>query len=223
MGAVIGQVLPAALGVAISPVPIIAIILMLLAPRAGTASLGFFVGWVLGVAAVVTAVALLVDPVDDSQSSSPSTMISVLKILLGAAAALLGVQQWRARPKAGQQPTMPGWMSAVDTMTPVKAAGLGALLAAVNPKNLTLCLVGGVAIGAGGLPAGQTAVAIAVFVLIASCSIGIPTLGYLVTQERMRAPLEEMRTWLTLHNAAVMSVLLLVIGISILGQGLAGL
>ena len=34
MGGVIGDLLPTALGVAISPVPIIAVILMLLAPRA---------------------------------------------------------------------------------------------------------------------------------------------------------------------------------------------
>ena len=45
MGTVIGDLLPLALGVAISPVPIIAVILMLLSPRAGAASLGFAVGW----------------------------------------------------------------------------------------------------------------------------------------------------------------------------------
>ena len=118
---------------------------------------------------------------------------------------------------------MPGWMSAVDTITTVKAGGLGALLAAVDPKNLTLCLAGGITIGAGGLPADKTAVAITVFVVIASSSIAVPVLGYLVAQERMQRPLEELRTWLTTHNAAVMSVLLLVIGISILGQGVAGL
>ena len=38
MGAVVGDNLPVALGVAVSPVPIIAVILMLLAPRANAAS-----------------------------------------------------------------------------------------------------------------------------------------------------------------------------------------
>jgi hypothetical protein len=41
MGSVIGDFLPQALGVAISPVPIIATILMLLAPKAGATSVGF--------------------------------------------------------------------------------------------------------------------------------------------------------------------------------------
>jgi hypothetical protein len=46
VGPVIGDLLPLAVGVAVSPVPIIAVILMLLAPRAGGASLGFLAGWV---------------------------------------------------------------------------------------------------------------------------------------------------------------------------------
>ena len=41
MNAVIGDLLPLAVGVAISPIPIIAAILMLLAAKAGGASMGF--------------------------------------------------------------------------------------------------------------------------------------------------------------------------------------
>jgi len=49
MGEVIGELLPLALGVAISPLPIIAVILILLAPPAGSTSGGFLVGWVVGI------------------------------------------------------------------------------------------------------------------------------------------------------------------------------
>jgi hypothetical protein len=223
MGSVIGDILPTALGVAISPLPIIAVILMLLAPHAKAASVAFLGGWVVGIAVLVTVVALVVDPVDDSSAASPSTLSSWVKILLGVAAMLLGVQQFRGRPKPGAEPEMPKWMSAIDTVTATKALGLGALLSAVNPKNLTLCLAGGVSIGAGGLSGGQTAVAIAVFVVIGSCSIGVPVIGYVVAESRMRPALQELREWLTTHNAALMSVLLLVIGVAIVGKGLAGL
>ena len=41
--------MPLALGVAISPIPIIATILMLLAPQARGTSVGFLLGWVLGI------------------------------------------------------------------------------------------------------------------------------------------------------------------------------
>jgi hypothetical protein len=49
MGAVIGEILPFALGIAISPVPIIAVILMLFSKRAGSTSVGFLIGWLLGI------------------------------------------------------------------------------------------------------------------------------------------------------------------------------
>jgi hypothetical protein len=59
IGAVIGDILPLALGIAISPVPIIAGILMLLSARAGATS-GFLAGWILGIiiaTSVFTAIA----------------------------------------------------------------------------------------------------------------------------------------------------------------------
>lgn len=224
MGSVIGDFLPVALGVAISPVPIIAVILMLLSPRAGTASVAFMVGWVGGVTAVVTIVTLVVDPVDDSVAGDdPSTFASVAKLVLGAAAVLLAVREWRSRPRGDQEPELPGWMAAIDTITPARALGLGALLAGVNPKNLILCLTGGLTIASGALTAGETVIAVAVFVLIASCTVAVPVIGFLLARDRMQEPLDELRVWLTANNAAVMSVLLLVIGFVIIGKGVGGL
>ncbi|HET6673526.1 MAG TPA: GAP family protein, partial [Agromyces sp.] len=53
MGSVIGDILPLALGIAISPIPIIAAILMLLSPKAKGTSVGFMLGWVLGIVIAV--------------------------------------------------------------------------------------------------------------------------------------------------------------------------
>jgi threonine/homoserine/homoserine lactone efflux protein len=136
---------------------------------------------------------------------------------------LLAVRQWRSRPREGVQPELPKWMASVDTMTPGKALGLGALLSGVNPKNLTLGLAAGVTIAGGGLDTTETTVAIVVFVLIAASSVAVPVLGFLVARSRMTHPLDELREWLTQNNATVMSVLLLVLGAVILGKGLAGL
>ena len=54
MGQVIGEFLPLALGVAISPVPVIAVILMLFSERAKQNSLAFLAGWVVGIVAAMT-------------------------------------------------------------------------------------------------------------------------------------------------------------------------
>ena len=222
MGEVIGDLLPVALGVAISPVPIIAVILMLLSPRATAASVAFMVGWVLGIIAVVTVVALLVDPAV-SDTSDPSLTASIVKIVLGVAALALGVKQWQSRPARGEAAKLPGWMSAIDKVTPVRALALALALAALNPKNLTLCLAGGVTIGGADLATSETVWALAVFVAIASSTVVVPVVGYLLARNRVAQPLDSLRDWLTDNNAVVMAVLLLVIGVTILGKGLAGL
>lgn len=223
MGSVIGDILPVALGVAISPVPIIAVILMLLSPHARTTSLGFLVGWVAGIAVLVTLVTVLVNPAASGDEQNPSTWVAWVEIVLGLAAALVGVRQWRGRPTGDEPAALPGWMASIDSMTAVRALGLAAVLAAVNPKNLTLCLAGGVSIGGGELSAGETTVAVVVFVVIASSTVVVPVLGYLSAQSRMAGPLDELKTWLTHNNAVVMSVLMLVLGVVILGKGVGGL
>jgi len=73
MGDVIGDLLPLALGIAISPIPIIAAILMLLSPKARTTSVGFLLGWIIGIVVAVVAFTLLssILPEDDPDASKP--------------------------------------------------------------------------------------------------------------------------------------------------------
>ena len=51
----------------------------------------------------------------------------------------------------------------------------------------------------------------------------LPVLAYLTAQNRVRQPIDDLRVWLTQNNSTVMAVLLLVIGVTILGKGLAGI
>ena len=222
MGDVIGDILPLALGVAISPIPIIAVILMLLAPQAKAASVGFLVGWILGVTLVVTLAALLADPVDDSSADDASTFASVAKLVLGLLAVAVAARQWRSRPKQGQEPSLPKWMSAIDSMTALTAFGLGVLLSAANPKNLILGLAGGVSIASGDLSGSDTVVAIVVFVVVGSLTVATPVLAYLAAKDKMQAPLDSLRGWLTHNSDTVMAVLMLVIGVDLIGKAIGG-
>ncbi|KAF2420849.1 GAP family protein [Microbacterium sp. B35-30] len=220
MGAVIGDILTLALGVAISPIPIIAAILMLLSPKARVTGTGFLLGWVLGIVVAVTVFTLLssILPAEEEDASQP--IKGVIQLVLGALLLLLAVRQWRGRPKAGEEPAMPKWMQAIDTITFPKALGLGFLLSAVNPKNLLLAASAGVTIGAAGLDAGSIVVVIAVFTLIAASTVLVPVVGYLLAADKLRGPLDALRGWLAKENAVIMAVLLLVIGVAIIGKGI---
>lgn len=220
MGAVLGDVLPLAVAVLISPIPIIATILMLLAPQARAASVGFLVGWLAGiVVALVVFVALAaVIPEQDDDASQP--VAGVVKLLLGALMLLIALQQWRGRPHDGEEPALPGWMAAIDKMTLPKALALGFALSALNPKNLLMTASAGVLVGTAELTTGEVAVVVAVFTLIAGASVAVPVVGYLLARDTMAGPLQSLRVWLLHNNATVMAVLLLVIGVTMIGKGI---
>jgi threonine/homoserine/homoserine lactone efflux protein len=220
MGAVIGEILSLALGIAISPIPVIVAILMLLSPNARTTSVGFLVGWIAGTVVAVVAVTLLsaLLPEDDSDASNP--VKGTIGLALGVLLILLAAKQWRARPRGPAEPGLPKWMSAIDTMTPVKGLGLGLLLSALNPKNLIMAAGAGIAIGGSDLGNGQTVVVIAVFTAIAASTVAVPVIGYLVAADRMAEPLDTLRGWLVRENTVVMAILLLVIGVVMIGKGI---
>lgn len=223
MGSVIGELLPLALGVAISPVPIIAVILMLFAPRAGGTSAGFMAGWIAGIVVATTVFLLITGTTDPGTDSKPSATLSWIKLLLGVVVVLLGVRNWRSRPKPGEKATLPKWMAMIDKFTPVKAAGLGFLLSGVNPKNLAMCAAAGVAIAGGSLGAGSDVAAVVIFTVIAASTVTVPVIAYSVAADRMRGPLNGLKAWLEDNNTTVMSVLLLVLGVVLFGKGLGAL
>ncbi|EGD53649.1 GAP family protein [Gordonia neofelifaecis] len=214
MGAVIGDLLPMAVGVAISPIPIIAAILMLLGKHARTTSLGFAAGWIIGVVAA-TAIFTTVG----SAASGSSTAVGWVKLVLGVLLLAEGVREWRAR--SGPAST-PKWMKAIDEMKAPAGAGIGFVLAAVNPKNLMLCIAAGMQIGAASLSTGDDIVAIVVFSLIASSTVVVPVLAYQVAADRLRGPLDSLKAWLEANNKTVMAVLILVIGVVLIGKGIGG-
>ncbi|MBJ7454258.1 MAG: GAP family protein, partial [Blastococcus sp.] len=201
----------------------IAVILMLLAPKAGGTSAGFLVGWVVGIAGATTVFLLLAGTLDTGSGGEPSTTVSWVKLGLGVLLLLLSVKQWQGRPGPGVEPELPTWMAAIDTFTAAKAAGLGLVLSAVNPKNLLMCVAAGTTIAGGSLSGGQDAWSVGIFTLVAACTVAVPVAAYAVGRTRMAGPLESLHAWLTAHNHAVMATLLLVIGVVLVGKGLGGL
>jgi len=220
MGPAIGQTLPLALGIAISPVPIIAAVLMLLSPKARSTSVGFLIGWVLGIVVATTVFVLLSQVVSDATGTGSKPILGVVQLVLGAGMLFLALRQWRGRPGPGDEPHMPKWMQTVDHISFAGALGLGALLAGVNPKNLLLAASAGATIGGAGLGAGESSITVGVFTLLAASTVLIPVIGYLVASAKLAGPLDALRVWLSRENAVIMAVLLLVLGVVVIGKGI---
>lgn len=223
MGPAIGEIIPVAMGVAISPVPIIAVILMLFGPNARSNGLAFALGWVAALLIAGGVVLVVADGVDVSTDDSASDAAYWLKLLIGVLFLGLAIRQWQSRPNQGEEAEMPKWMSAIDEFTPARSFGLAALLAAVNPKNLGLTIAGVSRIAQAGLDGGEDWLTLVVFVVLASITVVTPVVYYVLAGASAERRLNSMKTWLMANNATVMVVLLAVLGGKLIGDGLGGL
>jgi threonine/homoserine/homoserine lactone efflux protein len=222
MGRAISEVLVPAIGVAISPVPIVAVILVLFSQRARVNGPVFLVGWAVGVAVVSIVAYLLAEAGDVSTDRSASDASYWFKIVAGGLLLLLAIRDVRKQRDPDEQ-TNPKWMGAIATLTPVKAGGLAVVMSAANPKNLALALAAGVSLSQAGVSTSQATVGLIVFVVLASITIAVPVLVYLFGGERAASVLDSWKAWLSEHNHAVMAVLFVVFGVVLLSQGLRGL
>ena len=223
MGEAIGQVLAFGVGVAVSPLAVIAVVVMLDAQPGRAGAIAFLVAWAAGLATVGTLAVLLADGADASDGGGPATWVSVLKIVLAAGLLVVAVRQWRARPAAGGQPELPGWMSSLDGITPARSAGLALLFACVKPKNLLLTIGAALAIAQTGAAAAAQAAGLAVFVLLGSLAPGIPVAIHVARRERGAATLTAMRTWMERENTTIIVVLCLVLAAKLAGDGISAL
>ncbi len=208
---------------AISPVPIIAVILMLFSAKARVNGPVFLAGWALALAVVVAAAYILAGAAATATEETTTDTIAWGKLILGVLLLLLAGRQWQSRPAPGETPAMPKWMAGIDSFTPGKAFGLAVVLAGVNPKNLLLSIAAGMALAALDLSTSEAVVSMLVYVLIGSISILVPVVYYLVGGAKAKRSLDSLKDWLAVNNTAVMAVLFLLFGVKLIADALPGL
>jgi threonine/homoserine/homoserine lactone efflux protein len=223
MADAIGQVLSLGVGVSLSPVPIIAVVLMLGTPRGRVNGPLFVLGWVVGLAVVGTIVLVAASGASANDAGDPATWVDWLKLGLGVLLLLVAVKQWRGRPRAGDDAALPKWMQTIDTFTPARAFAIAAALSGINPKNLLLTVGAAAAIAQTGVDTADQAIALAVFILVGTLGPALPVAIYFALGARAKHILDELKLWLAAHNTAIMAVLCLVIGAKLIGDGISGL
>jgi threonine/homoserine/homoserine lactone efflux protein len=219
----IGEMLTMAVGVAVSPIPIIAVVLLLVAPRGRVNGPAFVLGCLTSTAVVGGVLIVAGIGSGTSDSGGPSTATTLLRLALGVLLVAMAARQWRSRPAQGEDPPMPKWMGALDGFTPLKAFGAGIALTALNPKNLLLVLGGAAAVASAGASGREEAIAWAIFTGIAIVGVAAPVVIAFAMGDRSDELLERLRTWMAHNSAVIMAVVLLVIGAKLLGDAIAGL
>ena len=219
----LGDVLPLAIGVMISPLSIIVVISMLSSKRAKSNSLIFLLGWILGLSVIIGVVLLITGMLDFSPRSEPSVGASIIKVLAGVLILYLAVRVWKVSITPGEQPPLLTRINAIDTYTSAKAFGLGLLLSAAYPKNLTLTLIAALNIAQAQVSGLLNTEVFAVFIIISSILVVIPVLTSFVLGDKAAQTLDSWKAWNIEHYTAVMLVVFLALAAMNLGKGLNGL
>jgi hypothetical protein len=202
------NLIPLAVGMMISPLPIVAIVAIVLAPR-GRAAAPIYTTTFTIVSLVFLALGAVfsANSSSSSASGSSSTISFVFAIIITIGFALFAVLSWIGRPKPGQTAKAPSWLAAIDNVTPLSAAGLGFVMAITNTKNIPLALKGGALIGDAHSSLPITILLCVVVAIVGSLALIVPALIALSTSDRVIGALQRVKTEMIAHNAVMMTVL----------------
>ncbi len=223
MGEAIGQSLPLAIGVGLSPLSIVAVVVLLASSRARSLGPLFVLGWLLGLVVVGAIVLVVVGPSGAGSSGQRTRWVSSVMIVLGVLLLVDAGRRLGGRIRGGQEVSLPAWMGAIDRLKPAAALGGGMVLGGVRPRSLLLVVAAAAAISQTRIPGGQQAIAYAIFAVIATIGVGAPVVIYFAMGTRSEELLGRLKGWMRRHNAVIVAVALLVIGVTLIGDGIGGL
>jgi hypothetical protein len=222
MNGVIGTLLPLAIAVTISPIPIIAEILLLFTKKPVANAAAYLAGFVVGVGVILGVLVVVANAINLTKSG-PSKGAATVQLVLGILLLVAAIRHVHGRPPAGEAAPTPKWMDGIAGFTPGKSLGIGAAIGAANPKNIAVGLASAVVISSAGISSGQTITSIAIYVAIAALGVAAPLVVMVSLGEKASGILESWKSWLGQNNAAVMAVLFLVFAAVLIGKGVAGL
>jgi hypothetical protein len=223
VGRAIGEILPLAVALAAGPLPVIAIMLILVSEDAKIKGIGFVIGRIVGLAAIVAAGLVIFSLIDDPglvNRDHPRPAVSVARIVIGVVLIVLAYRMWRRR----NEPSKPSPLTRrVDALSANGSVGLGLLVTVVDPASISVGFLSGVDIAGARLPVSVAVLVACAFIALSTLTITVPLAGYLAGGQAVRDRLVGIKGWLQTNEKAVMMVLFLLIGAMLIGRGIRDL
>ncbi len=201
------DLLPFAIGVFASPLPVIIAIVMLFTPAPRPTSIVYVVTWVLGLTVATLVFVALARFLQDARGDG--SWGTYLRIVAGLALLVMAVRMWQGRDAK----QTPAWLTSLMESGPKQAVRYGVLMSAANPKELLMALAAGLTVAAAGVSPAQATVSLAVFVAVGAASVVAPLVVFLLGGQSTLRALSRAREWLQRNNAAVAAVVLGFLGL----------
>jgi hypothetical protein len=200
-----------ALAIALQPFRLSAFILILSTEGGTKKGLGFILGWLVSLVLVIAVVVLVTGGKPVRFRTIPSTAVLAIRLALGIALIVTAVVQWRRRNRARHPPA---WLTRLDTMSPWTAAVIAAVL-----QPWTLVAAAAVTAAQARLSTAGDYVTVATFCLLATSSFIVLEL-YAMFAPTASTQLAALRGWLDAHGNELITILCLVVGLWLTGQGI---
>ncbi len=215
---VLGVLLPLALGVALSSVPLTATIVILISPRARQSGPAFLAGWVIGLAIVTVGFILGISAIPSGLGGPNQTVVGAVELVLGLG--LFGFGVWTiVHAPSGEKKPAPNWTKRLATLGPWPSFGLGLVLN-IRPKAIALAIAAGLAIASVRLSTTELVVVLIIYILLGSSTVAIPVIMELVAPEATAVRLKEGRGWLSKNSRVISIVVSLMLGVLLIGDAI---
>ena len=222
MWSALAQLLPIALAAAVSTVPITITLVILLSDSRSVASVPYLVGCVLGGAVLLTLATRAAHGLPAGRPRQPPTGIGVLEVLVGGVLVVLGVFTLRRRRSSESSTLLGGRMRTIESLRRTPAFGLGLLMNG-RPKALLLIAAASLIVRNELIRRDETAVAIAVYTLVATSTVLVPIVLTLAAPQRMEPRLVAARGWMAANGQLLSAGIMLAVGAFVLVSGIQNL
>jgi len=225
MGSLFVLLVPLIIGSALVPIQIIIDILLLKSPRQGLLKAAAYVGGMTTLRLLQGLIFGLI--LTNSAASSTeegggkSPIVLTLLLVLGVFLLITAYRVWRKEDDPDAPP--PKWLTMIDSLTPLKAFGIGFGMLLIGAKFWVFTLGAIGVIGQAQLGQPSSTVAYLLFVLLAELLLLLPILIRVIIPKQSITLLEQISAWLTRYNRPIMILVSLIFGLLFLYQGASGL
>lgn len=203
--------------VTLEPIPITAMILLLATEGGLLKGLGYVIGWLVTLVAIVALTIAVTGGKPLIPNSNPSTGALALKLAIGVVLVVIAYRRWGSW-QSTQPKDQPKWMTGLDRVNPLTAAGLGFLL---QPWVLVTAGVADITTA----QISSTAEYLAVFAFCLLCSASLLTMETYAALRpaKVQAALAALLQWITAHRDQVIVFLSLALGLYLMAKSIYGL
>ena len=203
------------LAIAFDPIPLTTFVIVLPSKRGVRKGAAFVFGWLVSLAAVVTATVLATGNNPPRPHTSPATTALAVRIAIGVVLVAAAIREWRRmrRPKKPKKP--PKWQEHVDHMSGWFALGLAPVV-----QPWILIGAGAATVVAAKLSNWASDLTLAAFCVLASASyLGLEIYAGLKPAQS-QAFLVRFRTWLDTHTDQVIIAGSLLLGFWLIAKSI---